>query len=98
MTNENGTAVLRPAGDVVASAIPELRSELRDLVAAGTKQVIVDLCNVQMVDSAGLGLLIATHNSLKKVGGEMSVIQASADILELLTTLRMNQHFSIQGQ
>ncbi|MCX6593470.1 MAG: ATP-binding protein [Acidobacteria bacterium] len=98
MINDTSTTVLRPTGDVVASAVPGLRAEMRDLVQAGTKQLIVDLRNVHMVDSAGLGLLIAAHNSLKKIGGEMSVIQASADILELLTTLRMNQHFSIQGQ
>ncbi|MCX6598042.1 MAG: STAS domain-containing protein [Acidobacteria bacterium] len=98
MTNENAHGVLCPQGDVVASAVPQLRTELRDLVGTGVRRLVVDMTNVQMVDSAGLGLLIAAHNSLKKVGGEMTVIQASSDILELLTTLRMNQHFTIQGQ
>ncbi len=98
MTNENEQGVLCPQGDVVASAVPQLRTELRDLVGTGVRRLVVDMTNVQMVDSAGLGLLIAAHNSLKKVGGEMTVIQASSDILELLTTLRMNQHFKIEGQ
>ena len=52
---------------------------------------------MQMLDSAGLGLLIAAHNSLQKVGGEMSVVKASPDILELLTTMRIHQHFRISG-
>ena len=95
---ENQQGVLCPQGDVVAAAVPQLRTELRDLVSNGVRELVVDMQNVQMLDSAGLGLLIAAHNSLKKVGGEMSIIQASADILELLTTLRMNQHFKIQGQ
>jgi anti-anti-sigma factor len=50
-----------------------------------------------MVDSSGIGLLISAHNSLKKVGGQLAVIHASADVLELFQTMRMHQHFSVSG-
>ena len=88
-------ATLQPEGDVVAGSVAELRAALRELVGTGVRQLVVDLANVQMLDSAGLGLLIAAHNSLQKVGGEMSVVKASPDILELLTTMRIHQHFRI---
>ena len=91
-------ATNQPSGDIVAATVPELRSSLRDLLASGVRQLVIDLTNVKMVDSAGLGLLIATHNSLKKVGGQLSVIEASPDVMELLTTMRMHHHFSISGQ
>jgi anti-anti-sigma regulatory factor len=42
-------------------------------------------------------LLISAHNSLKKVGGQLAVIHASTDILELFQTMRMHQHFSVSG-
>ena len=50
-----------------------------------------------MVDSAGIGLLISAHNSLKKAGGELAVIHASSDILALFRTMRIHQHFSVSG-
>jgi anti-anti-sigma factor len=50
-----------------------------------------------MVDSSGIGLLISAYNSLRKTGGSLVVIHASADILELFQTMRMHQHFSISG-
>jgi anti-anti-sigma regulatory factor len=50
-----------------------------------------------MVDSAGIGLLISAHNSLKKAGGELTVIQVSKDILDLFRTMRIHQHFSVSG-
>lgn len=98
MLTQQKQATNQPSGDIVAATVPELRSSLRDLLASGVRQLALDLTNVKMVDSAGLGLLIATHNSLKKVGGQLSVIEASPDVMELLTTMRMHQHFSINGQ
>jgi anti-anti-sigma factor len=90
-------AIVRPEGDVVAAFVPELRSRLLDLVRAGARQLVLDLSNVQMVDSLGLGLLISAHNSLLKVGGKLSVVHASADVLDLFKTMRLHQHFSVSG-
>jgi anti-anti-sigma factor len=90
-------AVLQPAGDLVAATLPALRSTLREMVASGTLHLTVDLTAVHAVDSAGIGLLISAHNSLKKAGGDLTVIHASADILELFRTMRIHRHFSVSG-
>jgi anti-anti-sigma factor len=90
-------AVIQPAGDLVAAALPALRATMREMVESGTLHLTVDLTSVQAVDSAGIGLLISAHNTLKKVDGELRVIHASADILELFRTMRIHQHFSVSG-
>jgi anti-anti-sigma factor len=90
-------AVLQPAGDLVAAMLPALRSTMRGMVESGTLHMTVDLTAVQAVDSAGIGLLISAHNSLKKAGGELTVIHASADILELFRTMRIHRHFNVSG-
>ena len=98
VTREENKAVVRPDGDaIVAVSIPELRSKLRAAVEDGVRELVVDLTEVRMVDSTGIGLLISAHNSLRKVGGRFSVIHASAEILELFQTMRMHQHFSVSG-
>ena len=98
ITRAENQTTLRPEGDVVAGAVPELRTALHGLMREDVRELVIDLANVGMVDSMGLGLLIATHNSLRKVGGQLSVVRASADILQLLTTMRIHQHFSITGE
>ena len=97
ITNEQ-QVVFQPEGDIVAASATELRGKLRDLVNNGARQLVIDLEKTKMVDSVGLGLLIASHNSLQKVGGQLSIVRASADILELLTTMRIHQHFSVSGR
>jgi anti-anti-sigma factor len=98
VTREDNKAIVRPAGDsIVAASIPELRSKMREVLADGVRELVVDLTGVQMVDSSGIGLLISAYNSLSKTGGTLAVVHASTEILELFRTLRMHQRFSVSG-
>jgi anti-anti-sigma factor len=97
LSQADAAPVVRPDGDLVAANLPALRAKLRDIVAAGTQQLTLDLADTRMVDSAGIGLLISAHNSLKKTGGALTVIHASKDILELLRTMRIHQHLTVSG-
>lgn len=98
LTREDDKAVIKPTGeDIVASSIPELRSKMRGAVEEGVRQLVVDLVNVRMVDSMGIGLLISAHNSLRKLGGRLAVVHASRDILDLFQMMRIHQHFSVSG-
>jgi anti-sigma B factor antagonist len=98
VTRQDRQVVVRPAGDsIVAASIPELRSKMREIVAEGVQELVIDLADVHMVDSSGIGLLISAFNSLRRVGGRLALIHASAELLELFQTMRMHQHFSVSG-
>jgi anti-anti-sigma factor len=90
-------AIARPDGDLVAARLPALRSRLSEMVASGILHLTLDLAGVQSIDSMGIGLLVSAHNSLRKAGGELTVIHASNDILELFHAMRIHQHFSVSG-
>jgi anti-anti-sigma factor len=91
-------AVISPENDIVASMAQPFREKLKEIVDHGVKELIVDLAQVEMIDSIGMGLLIATHNSLTKSGGKLSLINASADIFGLLRTMRLDKHFLISAR
>ena len=95
---EANRVVVRPPGDVVAASVPALRTTMRGVVSNGARELVVDLANVAMVDSTGIGLLISAHNSLHKLGGRLAVIHASSEILDLFRTMRIHQHFSVSGE
>ena len=92
---EKGT--IRPNTDIVASSAGELRGALRKMVGEGVRDITVDFREVAMLDSSGIGLLVAAHNSLTKIGGRLAIVHASPDVLELLRTMRIHQHFEISG-
>jgi anti-sigma B factor antagonist len=98
ISRDANRAVIRPPGDtIVAATIPELRQRMRTIVEEGVRDLVIDLDGIRMVDSTGIGLLIAAYNSLRKVGGSLALINASTDLLELFRFMRMHQHFSVSG-
>lgn len=98
ISREKDKATIQPPGDIVASSVPDLRAVVRGVVSEGFKELVVDLSKVRMVDSSGLGLLISAHNSLAKVGGHLTVIRATEDILSLFRMMRIHQHFTVSGE
>lgn len=98
IVREGTRSTVQPPGDIVMASVPELRATLREEVAAGAREVTLDFGGVHMVDSTGIGLLVAAHNSLLKVGGKLEVIRASQEILELFRTMRIHQHFNVSGE
>jgi len=95
VTRENEAATIRPESDVVASMASEFKAELKELLEQGIRQLTIDLGDVEMVDSVGLGVFIATHNSLHKVGGSLTVSHVSTDIAMLFRTMRLDRHFTV---
>lgn len=93
----NAATVVQPEDDLVAVKLPALRRKLRGLAEAGVLNLVLDLSTVKMVDSAGIGLLLSAHNSMKKAGGEFAVTHASSEVLSLLQSMRIHQHFKVSG-
>lgn len=83
--------------DVVAAQVPALRTCFKELLAGGVKRLNLNLTRVEMVDSAGIGLIISTHNSLRKLGGELELTGVRPEIGDLFRSMRMHQHFKISG-
>ena len=92
VTQQEEKTVLRLDHDLVASKVPEIKEQLKELVAAD-QQIAVDLKDVQMVDSTGIGLLMAAHNSLQKKMRSLEILNASAEIRKLFQTMRLDKRF-----
>jgi anti-sigma B factor antagonist len=98
VTQEADRTILTPATDIVASNAKELRTMLFELIQSGQKHVVIDLQHVAMVDSSGLGVFIATQNTLKTQGGDLTVTNVSADLQRLFQLMRLDQHFTVAAQ
>ena len=80
---------LRLTGDLTAETVPELQLSLRTHLAAGASTITFDLAETVMLDSSGIGLLIAAANSVGRSGGHIAVTRVSTDIYQLLQCMRL---------
>ncbi len=95
INQENDKYVVVPESNIVASVVNEFREELKKIVEKEAS-ILIDLENVEMIDSMGLGALIATHNSMQKYDKKLELNNISKDLLNLLKTMRLDQHFEIK--
>ncbi len=86
---------VRPGRDIVASIAGEFKAELLSIVEETVAVLTIDLENVEMVDSIGIGVIIAAHNSLQKNGKQLRVINTSREIFDLFSAMRLDKHFPV---
>jgi anti-anti-sigma factor len=94
--NKNGSVHLTPAYDIVADKAFLLRTEIKQFIENTDEHLIIDLVHVEMVDSAGLSVFIATHNSLKQHGRVLRLINVSENVSRLLNLTRLDRHFTVE--
>jgi len=92
---EEGKMSLQLEGDLTASVVPELKTTLHEALESGAVAVAFDLEKTTIIDSTGIGLLIATYNSLAKKGGSVQVVKASEDIFRLLQSMRLEKRLCV---
>lgn len=83
------------AGDLTANIVPGLQTAVREALTADVKELTVDLRNTAMLDSSGIGLLIAAANTLARSHGRIQVMNVSPDILQLLQSMRLVQRLNV---
>jgi anti-anti-sigma factor len=84
-------------GDLIASVIPDLQAALKQQLQPGVDEVVFDLAATVMLDSSGIGLLIATSNTMARHQGRIRILNASPDILQLLQSMRLAARLNATG-
>jgi anti-sigma B factor antagonist len=87
----NGAIViLDPSGRLTfADGQVALNERIHALVDRGHRQVVINLAQVDYVDSAGLGELVNAQAILSKAGGRLRLAAATQRVRELLSVTRL---------
>ena len=77
-----------------ANNAPDLRAFLIGRIQGGAHQIVLDLQNVQFMDSSALGALIG---AIKKMGplGTLALVGPRGPVMQLLKLTRMDKVFPI---
>jgi anti-sigma B factor antagonist len=85
--SQSGVKVIKLRGRLnLGESVDSMRRTFDDLIAAGEIRFIVDLGDVSMVDSSGIGLLVRCLTVAKQSGGSVKLLNPSKFAVQ---TLRM---------
>ena len=73
-----------------------LREIVRDLVGKGAKAIVLNLGEVQYIDSSGVGELVKAHTTIRNLGGQLKLTNLNKRVHDLLELTRLSAVFDIQ--
>ncbi len=89
-------AVLRLQGKIMGGPdATTLHEKLHELIENGTREVVVDLRDVDWMNSSGLGILIGGLSALRKSGGDLRLATVTEKIEEVLRITKLDRVFDI---
>jgi anti-sigma B factor antagonist len=106
-TSSGSQTAIRENGDIsivdckgkiaFGEGVAKLREAIANLGAAGRKKVILNLKEVDYVDSSGMGEIVRSHMTISKQGGQLKLSNLNKMVHELLQATAMHKVFDVQS-
>jgi len=75
--------------------VSSLTEAIRNKVESGTRSVIIDLSDLDHMDSSGLNGILKAFTLVRNKGGQLVLLRPSSAIKKLLTISKLNTVFPI---
>lgn len=92
-----GTAVVRCSGKLVAGVCDVLYTEVSRLIPL-SKRIVLDLTDLVLMDSMGLGAIVRLYVSTKAAGVELELVNIGKRVRELLGMTHLLSLFTACGE
>jgi anti-sigma B factor antagonist len=73
-----------------------LREEVRKLLSEGKKKIVLNLAEVNYIDSSGLGELVSAFTAVKNAGGELKLLNLTSKVRDLLVITKLVTVFDVK--
>ena len=91
---QDKSAILRLSGDILGDDRLKLYEAIHEQLEKGYAQLVLNFEKVNLMDSVGLGMLIAAHTSLSRAGAKLALSNVGRSVNYLLTISKLNQVFA----
>ena len=81
---------------VLGEGSVQLRDAIRDLLAKGQKNILLNLGDVNYIDSSGLGELVSAYTSVRNAGGELKLLGLTKKVHDLLQITKLYTVFDVK--
>jgi anti-anti-sigma factor len=88
---QNSNAILRLSGNILGDDRLKLYEAIQEQLESGYTNIILNFEKIDLMDSVGLGVLIAAHKSLSRAGAKLALSNVGASVNYLLTIARLNR-------
>ena len=73
-----------------------LRDTVRDLIGKGNKKILLNLGDVNYIDSSGIGELVSAFTTVRNQGGELKLLNLTKKVHDLLQITKLYTVFDVK--
>ena len=91
----NGVTVVDVTGKMTTTTSPEADSYLKELLADGVSQLLLNLEGVDFIASTGLRVILATGKKLMATGGRLALCSLNPTVADVFRLSGFGQMFDV---
>ncbi|HEY4381699.1 MAG TPA: STAS domain-containing protein [Acidobacteriaceae bacterium] len=92
----DGVTILDLSGRItLGEGSVTLRDTVHDVIAKGSKHILLNLENISYIDSSGIGELVSAFTSVKNAGGDLKLLNLTKKVNDLLQITKLYTVFDI---
>lgn len=92
----DGVTVLDLSGRItLGEGSVQLRDAIRDLIGKGQKNILLNLGDVNYIDSSGLGELVSAYTTAKNQGASLKLLNLTKKVKDVLQLTKLYTVFDI---
>lgn len=96
VSSADGSTVVRVRGEVDLYTAPQLRERLDQALEEGNATVVVDLGDLDFIDSTGLGVLVGALKQARSAGGDVTLRNPGKSTHKILEIAGLTELFTIE--
>ncbi len=73
-----------------------LRDTVRELIGKGNKKILLNLGDVNYIDSSGIGELVSAFTTVRNQGGELKLLNLTKKVHDLLQITKLYTVFDVK--
>jgi anti-anti-sigma factor len=89
--SEGGVTIIDVKGDLAGQTADEMAQTLTRLIAAGRRNIVVNLGGTDMISTQGIAQCVAAQKRLRERGGELKIAGASGDLRRIFDLVSLAQ-------
>jgi anti-sigma B factor antagonist len=93
----DGRTIVAVGGEIDVYTAPRLRDRITELVSAGNYNLVVDMEQVEFLDSTGLGVLVGGLKKVRAHDGSMELICNQDRLLKIFRITGLAKVFTIHS-
>jgi anti-sigma B factor antagonist len=93
VTQSESRAVLSLSGELDVSSSPALEDEIGRVKDA--EVIVLDLSELEFIDSTGLGVLVKTHQHMRDAGRQLGIVEGPGQVKRLLELTGLDQQLTL---